>query len=45
MWFEDGKSWIGVVIVVERTKLGRKLSYGRMGNDSTVVSVSKSTCP
>ena len=29
MWFEDGKSWIEVVIVVERTKLGRELSYGR----------------
>jgi hypothetical protein len=29
MWFEDGKSWIEVVIVVKRTKLGRKLNYGR----------------
>ncbi len=29
MWFEDGKSRIEVVIVVERTKLGRELNYGR----------------
>jgi hypothetical protein len=44
MWFKDGKSWIEV-IVAEGTKLGRELNYGRMGNDFTVVSISKSTRP
>lgn len=40
MWFKDGKSWIEVVIVAERTKLGRELRYGKMGNLVLFVSLS-----